>query len=246
MARTSFPPSLCLNHKCLPPDSFSPASLVLLQRLPVLPQSVCMDAAGCELKETKFSVENIHMEHPSRSLGWDPRPWRAVLDHLPRSLWDTSPVKLSITSLKGHWCIWLARELWRNPSVLAFGWVFITSMGFFCPKESFTLMWSNERSGFFGGFSRKLWASLSLVLISYCHKSGITSRKPAKRSLWKLMFKTRGLWSPPALEMSSVPECFLPLYVNLLVSGDAQTWLLHAEHSIQALRVAPHMILLTG
>lgn len=44
------------------------------------------------------------------------------------------------------------------------------------------------------------------------------------------MYRTRGLWSPPALEMSSAPECFLSLYVNLSISGDAQTWLSHAEH----------------
>lgn len=105
----------------------------------------------------------------------------------------------------GHWCIWLVRKLWRSPSVLAFGWIFISFMGFFCPKESFTLMWNNARSGLFGNFSRKL-SSLSLILISCCRKSGITARKSVKLSLWKLMYETRGLWSPPAMEMNSLPE----------------------------------------
>lgn len=148
---------------------------------------------------------------------------------------------------RGHWCIWLVRKLWRNPSVLAFGWIFISFMGFFCPKESFTLMWNNARTGLFGDFSRKL-SSLSLILISYCRKSGITARKSVKLSSWKLTYKTRGLRSPPALEINSLPESLLPLYANaarLLRFSDVALYLVCWNTASRPWKVAPHMILPT-
>lgn len=166
MARTSFPPSLCLNHKCLPPDNFSPANLFFLQWLLVLSWSVCTAVAGHDGEEGKLLVQSICMEQPSRSSGWASPSvggWSWTLSPTPHEIYPT----LNCLShyWRGHWCIWLVRKLWRNPSVLAFGWIFLSSMSFFCPKESFTLMWNNARSGLFGDFSRKL-SSLSLILIS--------------------------------------------------------------------------------
>lgn len=165
MARTSFPPCLCLNHKCLPPDSFSPASLGFLQRLLALPQSVRVATSGHDWEEGKLLAENILTEQPSMSSGWASPcrswPWTLFLKNC-----ETLPPLNRLSHYwRGHWCIWLVRKLWRNPSVLAFGWVFISFMGFFCPKESFALMWSNAISALFGDFSRKLY-SLSLILIS--------------------------------------------------------------------------------
>lgn len=212
MTRTSFPPCLCLNHKCLPPDNVSPANLVFLQWLSAVSWSVCTDMAEHDGEEWKLLVQkNICMEQPSRSSAWAFPPteaWSWTLFPRPCEMYPT----LDCLShyWRGHWCIWLVRKLWRNPSVLAFGWIFISFMGFFCPKESFTLMWNSARSGLFGDFGRKL-SSLSLILISYCHKSGTTTRKSVKLSLWKLMYKTWGLWSPPAMEMNSLPGSLLPL-----------------------------------
>lgn len=148
---------------------------------------------------------------------------------------------------RGHWCIWLVRKLWRNPSVLAFGWIFISFMGFFCPKESFTLMWNNARSGLFGDFSRKL-SSLSLILISCCRKSGITARKSVKLSLWKLMYETRGLWSPAAMEMNSLPASPLPLDANtagISRHSDVALNIVCLNTVPRLWKVAPHMIILT-
>ena len=71
MARTSFPPSLCLNHKCLPPDNFSAANFVFLQRLLALSRSVCTAVAGRNGEEGKLLVLNICTEQPS---GWASPP----------------------------------------------------------------------------------------------------------------------------------------------------------------------------
>lgn len=188
------------------------------------------------------------MDQPSRSSAWASPPtvgWSWTLSPSPCEMYPT----LNCLShyWRGHWCIWLVRKLWRNPSVLAFGWIFISFMGFFCPKESLTLMWNSARSGLFRDFGRKL-SSLSLILISYRRKSGTTTRKSVKLSLWKLMYKTWGLWSPPAMEMNSLPESLLPLHTNaagvlrcLDVSLNFVCW----NTASRLWNVAPQVVLLT-
>lgn len=92
MAHTRFLPSLCPNHKCLTPDSFSTVSLVFLQwllKLSCLSVELWQDLMGRKeegRKEDKLLVQNSCMEQPSRPSGWPfPSTGRLMLDPLPQS-----------------------------------------------------------------------------------------------------------------------------------------------------------------
>lgn len=63
MAHTRFSPSLCLNHKCLTPDSFSAVNLVFLQwllTLSCLSVQLWQDLMGRKADKLLVQEEYLH------------------------------------------------------------------------------------------------------------------------------------------------------------------------------------------